>query len=89
MRAIERATRADLRTMPESVRDSAQARCVIDLAQRLDGEEASTVAVLLARELRMGMAELRRLAHGDVGGELDAFLRSISAPALGDGGHRP
>lgn len=73
--------------MPESVRTSALARTVIELARRLGDDPADSIAVLLARELRMAMGELRRLSQVDVGGDLDAWLRGISAPSLGDGSH--
>lgn len=73
--------------MPDGVRNSAQARAAIDLAQRLDGEDAASVAVLLARELRMAMTELHRQAKGDASHEVEEFLRRVSAPSLGDGAH--
>ena len=84
MRAIERATRAEVRKLPEDVRGSGLARVAIDLAKRLDADPADTTATLLARELRMTMGDLHRRAPEDLGGEVERFLGRIAAS---DGGH--
>ena len=86
MRAIERATRKHLRALPDDLGAGPLAKAVIDLARRLDGEPADTAAVLLARELRMALQDLRAQAKGDTTSEIDAFLASVSAPAF-DAGH--
>jgi hypothetical protein len=82
MRAVERAVRAELRTLPEAVRTSAVARVAIDLAARLDEGPADTAAVLLARELRQCMSELRAMAKGDATSDVEDFLRRVSTPAF-------
>jgi hypothetical protein len=84
MAEIEQAARAELSALPTSQRSSALAATVLDLARRLDADPADTAAVLLARELRFAMAELRRQAGGDTTGDVEAFLARIAAP---DGGH--
>lgn len=73
--------------MPAAVSSSALARVAIDLAARLDAEPADTSAVLLARELRMAMADLREQAKGDAGHEVEQFLARISTPSFGDAAH--
>lgn len=84
MRAVERATRAELRALG-GVASSALARVAIDLAQRLDADPGDRDAVPLARELRLALGELRAVAKEDVGGELERFLARISDTSLGDG----
>jgi hypothetical protein len=79
VRAIERATRAELRKLPEPVRVSALARTAIDLAKRLDAEPADTTATLLARELRMTMADLHRRAPEDATSDVEDYLARIAA----------
>jgi hypothetical protein len=86
MRAIERAARADLRALPDGLAGSALARAVIELASRLDAGPADTAAVLLARELRMALADLRAQAKGDAADDVEAFLAGVSTPAY-DAGH--
>jgi uncharacterized protein (DUF2267 family) len=82
---IEAATMGWLAQLPEAMRGSPLAAVAAQLARRLDGESAPTAEVLLARELRMTLADLRGQAGGDVNDDVDAFLARISSPALGDG----
>jgi hypothetical protein len=86
MKVVERAARAELRALPEQVRSSALAKAAIDLAKRLDAGPPDTTAVLLARELRMAMADLRGQAKGDATNDVEEFLRRVSTPAF-DTGH--
>ena len=86
MKAVERAARADLRALPPELARSAQARAVLDLARRLDGGPADTAAVLLARELRLAMSDLRAQAKDDETGDVEAFLARVSTEAF-DAGH--
>lgn len=86
MRATERAARAYLRTLPADLAAGPLARAVIDLAKRLDGDPADTAAVLLARELRMGLQDLRGQAKGSGTDDVEAFLAGVSTPAF-DAGH--
>jgi hypothetical protein len=86
MKAAERAARADLRALPPEVASGVLARAVIDLARRLDAGPADTTAVLLVRELRLALADLRSQAKDDATGDVEAFLARVSAPAF-DAGH--
>jgi len=86
VRSIERQTRAEIRTFPAQVQCSALSRVAIDLARRLDDAPADTAAVLLARELRMAMADLRARCGDDVGHELEQFLGRVRAEEF-DAGH--
>jgi hypothetical protein len=83
VKAVERAALAELRTLPPELRASALAKVVLDLARRLDAGPGDRAAAMLARELRLVTAELhRRSSGGDVGGEAERFLESISNPAF-------
>jgi len=84
---LERATRSDLAKLPESVRDSALAQVALDLARRLDGDVADTAAVLLARELRMCLADLHHQGKEDTHGDIDDLLERIATPAFRDAPH--
>jgi hypothetical protein len=86
MKATEKAARAELRALPPDVAGGGLARAVIDLARRLDDEPADTAAVLLVRELRLAMADLRAQAKGDATSDVEAFLARVSTPAF-DAGH--
>jgi hypothetical protein len=83
MKAVERAARAELRALPEGLRSSTLARAALNLARRLDGEPADREATLLARELRLTMAELHRSAPEDVTDDVERFLARVAAPDLG------
>jgi len=83
-KSIEQRARAELAALPEPVASSALAAAALDLARRLDARPADTTAVLLVRELRFALADLRGQAGGDVNDDVDAFLARIAAP---DGGH--
>ncbi len=86
MRATEKAARADLRALPAELAGSALARAVIGVARALDGDPAPTARVLLVRELRLALADLRAQAAGDVTDDVSKFLAGLSAPAF-DAGH--
>jgi uncharacterized protein (DUF2267 family) len=84
-RTVESVTMGWLAQLPEALRGSPLAAVAAQLARRLDGEPAPTAEVLLARELRMTLADLRGQAEGDVNDDVEDFLARISSPALGDG----
>jgi uncharacterized membrane protein len=81
MVTVEKATRDELAALSEPVRASATAAAALELARRLDSEPADSVAVLLARELRLAMNDLHRQG-GEVNGELESFLAGIANPAF-------
>lgn len=87
MSPIEKATRAELQSLPELVRSSALAEVALDLARRLDGEPADTAAVLLARELRMALGDLHQRAPEDVTDDVDRFLARIATSDSRDAAH--
>jgi hypothetical protein len=87
VRAIERATRQELRDLGVAVGGSAVARSAIDVARRLDGDPADSVAVLLARELRLLMADLRSRVKGGGTDDVERFLARIAAPDVGHTAH--
>jgi hypothetical protein len=80
MRAIERATRGELRKMPDDVRGSALAKAAVDLAKRLDADPGDTAAVMLVRELRLTMTDLYRRVPEDMTNDVDRFLARIATP---------
>lgn len=82
MRATERATRAELRTLGADPTRSALARAAVDLAKRLDAAPGDRAAAMLCRELRLVVDDLHRRAGGDLGGELERFLGQVSTPAF-------
>jgi hypothetical protein len=86
MRAIERTIRAELRGLGVSLRSSVGARAAVDLARRMDAEPGDRSAVMLSRELRLLMADLRSQVKGDATGDVEEFLRRVSTPAF-DAGH--
>jgi hypothetical protein len=86
MRAIERTVRAELRGLGVSLRSSVLARAVVDLARRMDAEPGDRSAVMLSRELRLVLTDLRRQVKGDATGDVEDFLRRVSTPAF-DAGH--
>lgn len=81
---IEAATSGWIELLPEAFRASPLAAVALQLARRLDGDPAPSVEVLLARELRMTLADLRVQSGGDVTDEVDRYLARIAAS---DGGH--
>jgi hypothetical protein len=85
MRAIEAATRQELRDLDVSLQSSALERAAVDLARRLDADPGDRSAVMLSRELRLVLAELRR-ARGGGASDVEDFLRRVSTPAF-DAGH--
>jgi hypothetical protein len=86
MKAVERTVRAEMRAWSVSVQTSSLARNAVVLARRLDDDPADSIAVLLARELRMTMGELRRQVNVDGPSDVEEFLRRVSTPAF-DAGH--
>ena len=64
-KAVERAARAELKALPVPLRSSTLAAAVLELAHRLDAGPADREAAQLARELRLGLADLRRQAGVD------------------------
>jgi len=83
VKAVERQARADLRALPAELRSSTLAKVALNLARRLDSEPADREAVLLARELRMTLAELRLLAPEGGVDDVEHFLARVAAPDLG------
>jgi hypothetical protein len=84
---VERAARAELGTLPEDLRGSTLAKAVLNLARRLDSEPADREAVLLARELRLSLAELHRMAPEGGVDDVERFLERVAAPDLGHTAH--
>jgi hypothetical protein len=82
MRAVERSTRAELRTMGVQTGSNALARTAIDLAKRLDAAPGDRAAAMLVRELRLVMGDLHRRAGDGLGGELERFLDQVNTPAF-------
>jgi len=82
VRATERATRAELRTLGVQLAASALGRAAVDLGKRLDAGPGDRAAAMLVRELRLVMGELHRRAGGDLGSELERFLGQIGNPAF-------
>jgi hypothetical protein len=77
-KAVERAAWAELKALPVPLRTSTLAAAVLELARRLDGDPADREAAQLARELRLGLADLRRQAGVD-----EEVLIDVRAGALG------
>ena len=78
---VEIAAQAELATLPEALRASTLAAGVLNLACRLDAEPSDRDAVGLARELRMALTDLHRLAGGDA--EQEAIVAKFRNPSLG------
>jgi hypothetical protein len=87
VKAIERTIRAELRRLGVSLRSSVGARAAVDLARRMDAEPGDRSAVMLSRELRLLMADLRSQVKGDATGDVEAFLARIAAPDVGHATH--
>jgi hypothetical protein len=87
VKAIERTIRAELRGLGVSLRSSVGARAAVDLARRMDAEPGDRSAVMLSRELRLLMADLRSQVRGDGTGDVEAFLARIAAPDVGHAAH--
>jgi hypothetical protein len=84
MRAVEQALLTELASLPESVRVSALAVAARGLAQALDAEPADQARVLLTRELRFALADLRGRAPKDDASDVEQFLAAIAEPKRGD-----
>jgi hypothetical protein len=82
MRATERATRAELRTLGVKPVESALGRAAVDIARRLDAIPGDRAAAMLVRELRLVMGDLHRRGAGDLSSELERFLGQVSTPAF-------
>jgi hypothetical protein len=78
VKPVERAARGELKALPAPLRTSTLAAAVLELARRLDGDPADREAAQLARELRLGLAYLRRQAGVD-----DEEVIDVRAGALG------
>jgi hypothetical protein len=65
------------------VRVSTLAKSALNLARRLDGGPADREATMIARELRLTIAELHRLVPEGVTDDVEAFLARVSASDLG------
>jgi hypothetical protein len=83
MKAIERTTRAELRRLGVSLRSSVGARAAVDLARRMDAEPGDRSVVMLSRELRLLMADLRSRVRGGGTDDVERFLARIAAPDVG------
>jgi hypothetical protein len=77
------AVRSELETLPDGLRASALAETALELARRLDSGPADREAVLLARELRLVLGELRRRVPEDNTDDVEAFLARVANPDLG------
>jgi hypothetical protein len=53
----------------------------------MDAEPGDRSAVMLSRELRLMMADLRSQVKGDGTGDVEAFLARIAAPDVGHAAH--
>ena len=84
MKAVEKRIRAELRALPAELQASTLAGVALNLARRLDDGPAHREAVLLARELRLSLAELRLLAPEGGVDDVEAFLAQVAAPDLGN-----
>jgi len=79
---MERATRAELRTLGVQIASNALGRAAVDLAKRLDAAPGDRAAAMLARELRLVMGDLHRRSGSDLGDELERFFGQVSTPAF-------
>ena len=79
--SVLRAVEADLAVLGEPLVSSGLALVVVDLASRLDSEPPHREAVLLSRELRLVMGELRAMAEGKETG-VEQWLDGISNPTF-------
>jgi hypothetical protein len=77
------AVRSELETLPEGLVRSALAETALELGRRLDSGPADREAVLLARELRLVLGELRRRVPEDNADDVEAFLARVANPDLG------
>jgi hypothetical protein len=87
MKAIERTIRTELRRLGVSLRSSVGARAAVDLAKRMDAQPGDRSAVMLSRELRLVMADLRSQVRGGGTGDVEQFLARIAAPDVGHATH--
>lgn len=89
MQVIEKATKAELQKLPESSRSGGLAAALLLLARRLDAAPPDTTAVLLVRELRIGLAALHGGSGDDVGSDVERFLEQLATPAFRGPGDCP
>ena len=80
MNSAEAAVSAELRQMGLDPSGSLLATALLDLARRMDAGPGDRAATMLAREMRLLMAELRQ--GGEVNHDLERFLTGISTPAF-------
>jgi hypothetical protein len=69
--SVSEAASAEIAGFPPLLRTGALAAAVVDLARRLDDGPGDRDAAGLVRELRLALAELRRLAEAVPEGGLD------------------
>lgn len=81
MKRVEKAVKAEIAAWGAGLAGSALAEAALLLARRLDADPADREVTALSRELRLVLAELRRLA-GATESELEVFLAGLSAAAL-------
>lgn len=73
------AAETEIGGLPETLRASTLARVVLALAERLDGDVSDREAATVARELRLTLTELRRLA----GLEPEGVIVDVGESTLG------
>lgn len=72
---VERAARAELRSMKVSVQSSASAAAVVAVARQLDKARGAASAAAASRELRLALSALR--GDQDDPGRMDPELREM------------
>jgi hypothetical protein len=78
--SVEVAARSEIKALPAEIARSTLAVAAIELARRLDGEPSDREAATVARELRLALGELHRLAAAaEPEGEID-----VGAAEMGD-----
>jgi hypothetical protein len=77
VKAVERAAKAELKGLPSVLRSGALAAALLELARRLDNGPTDREAAPLARELRLGLAELYRQAGVDAEEVIDVRARPL------------
>jgi hypothetical protein len=77
LKAVERAARAELKALPAPMRTSTLGAAVLELARWLDNDPPDREVASLARELRLGLADLRRQAGIDDEEVIDVRDRAL------------
>jgi hypothetical protein len=81
---VERATRAELRTLGVSVRTSILAASAVSLARNIDTSRGAVAAAAASLQLRQTRAELIRELKGERDSDVDNALAALAAE-LGGG----